>query len=133
MVETFATGVVGAVAPVHRYTSYDAALAAAVHASEAVVLVTSVVPFAGDVFAVQPGTGRPGATLKHISSMAKSLPLVTTDLLIRARLADVADPEFQVYVNFFQLALPVPVADTEPAISAIPFMAGAICAGLVAF
>ena len=52
-----AVGVVGTVAPVHRYTSYDVAVAADGQVSVAVVGVPMVLPLAGDVLVTQAGTG----------------------------------------------------------------------------
>ena len=83
-------------APVHKYTSYDAALAAAVQVKVAVELLVVVAPFAGNRLVVQLGTGTAGGVLKHISSIVKSLPEVTVDLLIIPTVAEVALPEFQV-------------------------------------
>ena len=52
-----AVGEAGGVAPVHRYTSYDVAVAADGHVSVAVVCVAIVLPLAGDVLVTQAGTG----------------------------------------------------------------------------
>ena len=50
-------GEAGGVAPVHRYTSYDVAVADEGQLSVAVVCVAIVVPLAGDVLVTQAGTG----------------------------------------------------------------------------
>jgi len=56
-VATFAVGDAGGVAPVHIYTSYDVAVAAAGQVSVAVVCVAIVLALAGDVLVTQAGTG----------------------------------------------------------------------------
>jgi len=55
--ETLAIGVVGAVTPVQRYTSYEVALVTAPHVSVAVVCVPMVASLAGKLFTAQTGTG----------------------------------------------------------------------------
>ena len=50
-------GEAGGVAPVHKYTSYDVAVAADGQVSVAVVCVAIVLPLAGDVLVTQAGTG----------------------------------------------------------------------------
>jgi len=52
-----AVGDTGGVAPVHMYTSYEVAVAAAGQVSVAVVCVAMVLALAGDVLVTQAGTG----------------------------------------------------------------------------
>ena len=52
-----AVGEAGGVAPVHKYTSYDVAVADEGQISVAVVCVAIVLPLAGDVLVTQAGTG----------------------------------------------------------------------------
>ena len=54
-----AVGDDGAIAPVHRYTSYDVAVAADGQVSVAVVWVPMVDPLAGDVLITHSGTVSP--------------------------------------------------------------------------
>jgi len=56
-VATLAVGDAGGVAPVHMYTSYEVAVAAAGQVSVAVVCVAMVLALAGDVLVTQAGTG----------------------------------------------------------------------------
>lgn len=65
-----AVGEAGGVAPVHRYTSYEVAVAADGQVSVAVVWVASVVPFAGDVLITQEGTGNTAAVVKVVVLVA---------------------------------------------------------------
>ena len=64
---TFAVGVSGAVVSAfHRYTSYEVAVGAAAHVNIALVVVTTVAPFAGDVLDVHPGAVGSGAVVKLV-------------------------------------------------------------------
>ena len=54
---TLAVGDAGGVAPVHMYTSYEVAVAAAGQVSVAVVCVAMVLALAGDVLVTHAGTG----------------------------------------------------------------------------
>ena len=55
---TVAVASAGGVGPVHKYTAYDVALAAAGHVRLAVVCVASTAPFAGDVLVTHSGSGK---------------------------------------------------------------------------
>lgn len=52
-----AVGVAGGVAPVHKYTSYEVAVADDGHVRAAVVCVASTAPLAGEVLVTQSGAG----------------------------------------------------------------------------
>ncbi len=74
MVATFAVGVAGGVAPVQIYTSYDVAVAAAVHDSEAVFAVPSTALLAGNRLLVHTGGGAPVVKLVLLPEQPLALP-----------------------------------------------------------
>ena len=60
-------GATGAVAPVHKYTSYEVAPDAVFHVSVAVVVVAMVDPFAGAVLVTQTGAVGMVAVVKVVA------------------------------------------------------------------
>jgi len=73
-VATVAVAEAGGVAPVHRYTSYEVAVATELQVSVAVVCVAMVDAFNGAVLVAQVGTGTTTA------AVVKVLPLVRSQL-----------------------------------------------------
>ena len=74
MVVTLAVGDAGAVAPVHTYTSYELALAAAGQLSVADVCAATVEPSAGEVLTTHAGTGGGAAAVVKDVLLAEPQP-----------------------------------------------------------
>jgi len=101
-------GVAGAVAPVHRYTSYEVAPDDDGQVSVAVVCVRSVAPLAGDVLITQAGTV--AAAVVNVVVLVALQVVLAPPALIGAIYQLYTVPGFRlvgVYVNAVVLAVAV--------------------------